>query len=326
MDKKEGKQARTLTVDDSHVGQRVDNYLISCLKGLPKSRIYKALRKGEVRINKKRIKPEYRLKIDDQIRIPPLRLGQSSYQPAPSRKMADCIEQHIIVEDSDFIILNKPAGMAVHGGSGISLGVIEALRHIRPKQKFLELVHRLDRETSGCLLIAKKSSLLKEVHTLLHNREVLKTYILLVMGKCQFNEKEIAAPLKKNILKSGERIVVVSPEGKSANTVFHCIKRFNEMTLLQATPVTGRTHQIRVHASYMGHPILGDEKYGNSEANKYLKSLGLKQLCLHSQSIAFYLASKKIPIGVCARLLEPWSGLISESERKRKISSDNTSI
>jgi 23S rRNA pseudouridine955/2504/2580 synthase len=226
--------------------------------------------------------------------------------------MAERITQSIIFEDADFIILNKPAGLAVHGGSGISLGVIEALRQLRPKQKFLELVHRLDRDTSGCLLIAKKSSLLKEVHQLLLEREVQKTYLLLVAGQCQFSDQTITAPLRKNTLKSGERLVVVDPEGKPAKTVFRCIQHFNGMTLLEAKPVTGRTHQIRVHAAYMGHPILGDEKYGSGEGNKSLRQLGIKQLCLHSLSLSFYLKSKQYSIGVCALLREPWLNLIKK--------------
>lgn len=311
MDKKQSIVVKEIRVEEANIGQRIDNFLFTRLKGIPKSRIYKALRKGEVRVNKKRAKPEYKLGLGDLIRLPPLRCSSSqSAQAMPTLKMAQRIENNIIFEDHDFLILNKPAGMAVHGGSGISLGVIEALRKLRPRQKFLELVHRLDRETSGCLLIAKNRSVLKEVHTLLIEREVQKTYLLLVAGHCEFQEKTVDVALKKNILKSGERIVVVDPEGKSATTVFRRLAHLDGMTVLEAKPITGRTHQIRVHAKYLGYPILGDEKYGNEEANKQFRKKGYTQLCLHSSELAFYLKSKKHWIGVCALILEPWGVLI----------------
>lgn len=300
-----------LVVDDDHHQQRIDNYLFTQLKGLPKSRIYKALRKGEIRVNKKRTKPDYKLQAGDTIRLPPLRIASNEdKQTTPGDRISSLIQKHIMYEDNDFIILNKPVGIAVHGGSGISFGVIEVLRALNPRNKFLELVHRLDRDTSGCLLIAKKSSLLKEVHALLTSRQVEKTYLLLVDGACDFSEKTVNVPLQKNILKSGERIVVVSEEGKPSKTIFTRIKVLGKMTLLEAKPVTGRTHQIRVHAQYLGHPILGDDKYGDEEANKRLKLLGIHQLCLHSSSISFYLSSKERNVGVCALLKEPWAKLL----------------
>lgn len=311
MEKHISNKVQVIAVDESHEGQRIDNFLFTRLKGVPKSRIYKALRKGEVRVNKKRAKPEYKLSAGDQIRLPPLRVAApTAVQGFASQKMGQKIERQIILEDHDFIIINKPAGLAVHGGSGVSLGVIEALRHARPKQKFLELVHRLDRETSGCLLIAKKSSALKEVHRLLLERQVEKRYLLLVAGHCEFEEQVVDVPLKKNILKSGERIVIPDSEGKPAKTVFRRLKYIDDMTLLEAKPITGRTHQIRVHARYLGFPIMGDGKYGADEANKKLKQKGYHQLCLHSSMLAFYLETKKYPVGVCALLLEPWAKLI----------------
>jgi len=310
MIKSQANQSQIIMVEEPGIGQRIDNYLFTRLKGVPKSRIYKGLRKGEIRVNKKRTKPEYRLCSGDQIRLPPLRVAEPTHKPMPSKKMAERLESSIIFEDSDFLIVNKPSGMAVHGGSGISLGVIETLRQIRPKQKFLELAHRLDRETSGTLLIAKKSSVLKEVHSLLVSREVQKTYLLLVAGRCNFQEKVIEAPLTKNILKSGERMVVVDPAGKPSKTIFSCIKQLNNMTLLEAKPITGRTHQIRVHAKYLGHPILGDEKYGDDTTNKKVKKLGFNQLCLHSYSLSFYLQSREQWIGICSVLTEPWGALI----------------
>lgn len=311
MIKSQASQVRIITIDDSNIGQRIDNFLFTKLKGVPKSRIYKALRKGEIRVNKKRAKPEYRLSCGDQIRLPPLRMSESPQKAAPSPKMAERIENSIIFEDHDLLILNKPAGVAVHGGSGISLGVIETLRQIRPRQKFLELVHRLDKETSGTLVIAKKSSILKEIHALLLERQVQKTYLLLVEGRCNFNEQVVQAPLTKNVLKSGERIVVVDEQnGKSAKTVFRRLKHLKNMTLLEAKPITGRTHQIRVHAKYLGHPIIGDEKYGSGHTNNEFKLQGIKQLCLHSASISFYLQSRKEVVGVCAVLREPWGKVI----------------
>jgi 23S rRNA pseudouridine955/2504/2580 synthase len=313
MEKPSSSNVQVICVDESHEGQRIDNFLFTRLKGVPKSRIYKAIRKGEVRVNKKRVKPEYKLSIGDQIRLPPLRVAAPAVVKGfASQRMGQKIEQRIIFEDPDFIIINKPAGMAVHGGSGISLGVIEALRQARSKQKFLELVHRLDRETSGCLLIAKKSSALKEVHKLLLERSVEKRYLLLVAGHCDFQEQVVDVALKKNVLKSGERIVLPDSEGKSAKTIFRRIKYINDMTLLEAKPITGRTHQIRVHARYLGFPILGDDKYGDDAANKKFKARGYHQLCLHSSSLAFYLEAKKQGVGVCALLLEPWAKLVRE--------------
>lgn len=307
MDKNNRPKIQLLTVDTDQNGQRIDNFLFSRLKGLPKSRLYKALRKGEIRVNKKRAKPDYRLQPGDIIRIPPLRLAQRNTEdlPIPGTKLNSLVTQHIIYEDNDFIVLNKPSGLAVHGGSGISFGVIEILRALNPKHKFLELVHRLDKDTSGCLLIAKKSSLLKEVHALLTERQVTKTYLLLVSGRCDFDQKTVNLALKKNILKSGERIVVASMEGKPAKTIFKKIRHIGDTTLLEAKPITGRTHQIRVHAASLGHPILGDEKYSHDEALKKARALGIRQLCLHSAAIEFYLASKDKQMGICA-VPEAW--------------------
>lgn len=279
-----------LTVSADQLDQRLDNYLLSRLKGLPKSRLYRIIRKGEVRVNKKRVGPDYRLKIDDVIRIPPLRLSPPHAEISLNEKLVALFEKSIIFEDKNFLAINKPAGIAVHGGSGIQLGVIEALRTLRPKQKFLELVHRLDRDTSGCLLLAKKSSVLKELHALLRTgAHIKKTYLALVVGQWPPALKKIDAPLYKNQLQSGERIVKVHAEGKNCLTQFNPIQAFTDATLIQAIPITGRTHQIRVHTQYAKHPIVGDEKYGDKLANKKMRSLGCKRLFLHASELKFYL-------------------------------------
>lgn len=281
-----------LTVAADQVGQRLDNYLLSRLKGLPKSRLYRIIRKGEVRVNKKRVKPDYRLEINDVIRIPPLRLSAPNTKISPSEKLTALFEKSIIFEDKNFLAINKPSGIAVHGGSGIQLGVIETLRALRPQQKFLELVHRLDRDTSGCLLIAKKSSILKELHELLRaGGGIKKTYLALVLGHWPLSLKKIDVPLYKNQLQSGERIVRVHESGKNCLTEFHPIQSFVNTTLIEAIPITGRTHQIRVHAQYAKHPIIGDEKYGDKLANKQMRELGCKRLFLHASELEFYLPS-----------------------------------
>jgi 23S rRNA pseudouridine955/2504/2580 synthase len=280
-----------LTVTIDHVGQRLDNYLLSKLKGLPRSRLYRIIRKGEVRINKKRTKPDDRLREGDIIRIPPLRLAATIEKKFPTKKLAALLEKAIIFEDKNFLAINKPANIAVHGGSGIVLGIIEILRALRPKQKYLELVHRLDRDTSGCLLIAKKSSILKELHELFRRGTIKKTYLALVAEHWPPSLKKVDAPLCKNQLQSGERIVQVHKEGKACLTQFRPIQYFSDATLVEAIPITGRTHQIRVHACYVKHPVIGDEKYGDKIANKKMRSLGCKRLFLHASQLTFTLSS-----------------------------------
>ncbi len=272
-------------IDAEYAGQRVDNYLITRLKGVPKSHIYRILRKGEVRANGGRIKPHYRLKMGDKIRIPPIRVSESATPQAINSRLARRLEDAILYEDEDLIVLNKPSGLAVHGGSGVNLGVIEMLRVMRPAQTHLELVHRLDRDTSGCLLVAKKRSRLRQLHDLLRNNELEKTYIALVSGHWPKRKQQVNAPLLKNELKSGERVSRVSAEGKAALTTFKVLATFAETTLMEAKPVTGRTHQIRVHAQYAGHPIIGDTRYGDESVNKMMKSRGIKRLFLHASQI-----------------------------------------
>lgn len=291
-----------LTITNDHSGQRLDNFLMSRLKGLPKSRLYRSIRKGELRINKKRVKPDYRLQEGDIIRIPPLRLSPPIKKNFPSEQLITLIEKAVIFEDKNLLALNKPSGIAVHGGSGIQLGVIEALRQLRPQLKFLELVHRLDRDTSGCLLLAKKSSVLKELHELLRSGNMEKTYLALVTGHWPKSIYKVDAPLCKNQLQSGERIVRVQAEGKASLTEFSILQCFAESTLVAAKPITGRTHQIRVHAQYAKHPIIGDEKYGNKEANKKMRSLGCKRLFLHANQLKFNLPTTQQTITLNAEL------------------------
>lgn len=280
-----------VTVGENHENQRIDNFLMREIKGLPKSHLYRIVRKGEVRVNKKRIKPDYKVQVGDEIRIPPLRLGPSPKVTSPNENLQKILESRILYEDKSLLIINKPAGIAVHGGSGISLGLIEALRFMRPKETALELVHRLDRETSGCLLLAKKPGVLKELHEMLRTGGVEKCYLALVKGYWPKNLHIVDESLKKFQLQSGERMVNVDASGKSSVTEFRVLQRFADTTLVEAKPLTGRTHQIRVHALHVGHPVIGDEKYGDKEFNKQYRQLGCKRLFLHSSKVSFTLPS-----------------------------------
>lgn len=283
---------RYLTVTADAQGQRIDNYLLKQLKGLPKSIVYRILRKGEVRVNKGRVKPDYRVQPGDEIRIPPLRLASASEMILPSNKVLQILATAIIFEDDKLIVLNKPSGLPVHGGSGVSYGVIEALRALRPHLEGLELVHRLDKETSGCLLLAKKRSVLKELHEMLRDGGMQKVYLALVKGRWPAKVKAIEAPLLKNQLLSGERMVKVNPEqGKAAKTLFKPLEYYAKATLVEASPITGRTHQIRVHALHAGYPLAGDNKYGNEEFNQWLHTQGGKRLFLHAAKLSFKLPS-----------------------------------
>lgn len=270
-------------------GQRLDNYLIRVLKGVPKSHIYRIIRSGEVRVNKKRAKPHERLSAGDLVRIPPIQTSETK-EVMVSRQLEKYLNDQILYEDEGFLVLNKPAGLAVHGGSGLSLGVIEALRSMRPEGTYLELVHRLDKETSGCLLVAKKRSVLRAIQALLVARQVTKVYWALLQEEWLHRAfYPVDLPLQKNILHSGERIVCVHKEGKPAYTDFRLLENFKGFCLVEAQPKTGRTHQIRVHAAAIQHPILGDEKY-----NKKANSLQLPvRLYLHARAIRFTLNGVK---------------------------------
>ena len=267
--------------------QRVDNYLMRLLKGVPKSHIYRILRSGEVRVNSGRVAPEHRLKIGDRLRVPPIRLPEPGAPAVSGGATAPPLAKHIIHEDDALLVLNKPAGTAVHGGSGVSRGVIEQLRLERPSARFLELVHRLDRETSGLLVIAKKRSALTDLHAQLREGRAQKFYLALVKGRWARGKQKVSAPLHKYVLASGERRVRVDDEGQAAQTIFKPQKVFADSSLLEAELKTGRTHQIRVHLAHLGCPIAGDDKYGDFETNKALAKRGLKRMFLHACRMTF---------------------------------------
>lgn len=278
-------QVRMITVAYEYEGQRLDNYLMRELKGAPKSLVYRILRSGEVRVNSGRAKPDYRVKMGDVLRIPPIRLAEAT-AVAPASVSIEWLKGQILFEDKSLLVLNKPSGLASHGGSGLSFGAIEAMRALKPKDS-LELVHRLDRDTSGLLLISKKRSLLSVLQTAMRDGEVTKRYQALMLGSPVKDRFEVNLPLLKNELAGGERIVKVSDEGKAARTFFTVLERFDGAFLVQAELGTGRTHQIRVHAQASGHPLAGDPKYGETDFNQRMKSLGLKRLFLHAVSVAW---------------------------------------
>lgn len=278
-------------ISNEEEGQRLDNYLIRILKGVPKSHIYRIIRGGEVRVNKKRAKVSSRLEAGDMVRIPPIRTSEAKevfVGDAMAKRLKDCI----IFEDDHFLVINKPAGIAVHGGSGVSLGVIEALRKTRPDLAYIELIHRLDRDTSGCLLLAKKRSTLRAMHALLEARQVQKTYWALLTHRWEGKKQVVVrAALEKNILKSGERVVTVKEEGKASETSFKLLENYQEACWVEASPKTGRTHQIRVHSAHLGHVIVGDEKYGALADG--VEGIDNRRLYLHARAIQFELNGTK---------------------------------
>jgi len=279
---------RLLEVTADEAGQRIDNFLARHLKGVPKTYIYRILRRGEVRVNSGRIQAKYKLCAGDRVRIPPVRVTANNATVVRPGVGMD-LEERILYENDVCLVLNKPAGIAVHGGSGLSYGVIEALRAARPGDAYLELAHRLDRETSGCLVIAKRRSFLRAFHEQLRQGEVSKHYLALTAGRWQGGKRSVDAPLRKNQLRGGERMVTVDREGKQAVTVFRPVTRFAEATLVDVELKTGRTHQIRVHAAHMGHPLAGDTKYGDAAFNRQMRNHGLTRLMLHAHLLEFRL-------------------------------------
>ena len=298
---------KTLTVDDDSAGQRLDNFLLRHLKGVPKTHVYRIIRSGEVRVNKGRASAEQRVQPGDVVRVPPVRLPERVTHPeqAPAAS-APAREFPVLMEDDSFIAVNKPAGVAVHGGSGVSFGVIEQLRQARPQTAWLELVHRLDRETSGILLVAKKRSALTHLQDQFRERETGKTYLALVQGEWPAKLKVIDQPLHKYLLPDGERRVKVThkddPDGMRSITLVKVAQRLQGSTLLEVTIKTGRTHQIRVHLASQGHPIAGDDKYGDFEWNKALQKQGLKRMFLHAWRLQFKHPASGEPVALQAPL------------------------
>ncbi len=280
----------TATLDDA--GQRIDNFLLARFKGMPKSHIYRLLRKGELRINKKRVSAFYRIQVGDLIRLPPVYLPEKASAVPPSKITAAWLIKRILYEDENLIILNKPSGMSVHLGSTVRIGVIEALRHIYPKLPQLELAHRLDAETSGCLILAKKKRILREIHGLLREGQVSKIYWALTKGVWKKSDYRVDLPLHKDYHDGGKHVVCVHAEGKTALSVFHPLQEFvPHASLMKVILHTGRTHQIRVHAQAVGHPIAGDDRYGDTEFNKWARQFEVRRLFLHARSVEFTLPS-----------------------------------
>jgi 23S rRNA pseudouridine955/2504/2580 synthase len=275
-------------VTEDEAGQRLDNYLHKRLGGLPRSRVFRIIRKGEVRVNGKRASPETRVALADKVRVPPVHVAPPEPKTArPSSALNERIARSIIHEDERLMVIDKPAGVAVHGGSGVSFGVIETLRALRPEET-LELVHRLDRDTSGCLLIAKRGSTLRSLHALLREDGFEKRYLVLVKGPWDLGEKRIDVPLRTDTRVGGERTVKVAEGGKPSVSRFRPVQFFGRIaTLLEVMLETGRTHQIRVHAAHAGHPVAGDEKYGDPAFNESMRALGLKRMFLHAHSVSF---------------------------------------
>ena len=277
-----------IQIDEDNHGQRVDNFLLTLLKGAPKSLIYRIIRKGEVRLNKGRVKADSRLSAGDTLRVPPVRLPEQGEVPDVSPALAELLSASILHEDEGLLAVNKPHGLAVHGGSGVSLGMIEALRKLRPQHSFLELVHRLDRDTSGVILVAKKRSVLTALQQMLVNKQgIRKQYLALVHGRWDGSVSDVKLPLQRTERQSGERIVVVSEDGKCAHTRTRLISGGPKYSLIAAEPVTGRTHQIRVHCLSQGHVIAGDQKYSDKVLSEMDKSQGIQRLCLHAWQLNF---------------------------------------
>jgi 23S rRNA pseudouridine955/2504/2580 synthase len=288
-------QVAHVEITEDNCDQRLDNFLITRLKGVPKSHIYRIVR--------------------NIVRIPPVRVAERSEESYIPQGLQAALQQGILFEDEGFLIVNKPAGFAVHGGSGVSSGIIEGLRLLRPEAHFLELVHRLDKDTSGCLLIAKKRSALRKLQELFRESQIKKTYQAMLSGQWLRKKLIVTAPLLKNISKGGERIVVISQSGKAAETLFTRLQLFRNATLVEAAPKTGRTHQIRVHAASLGHPIVGDERYGIDEVNKTFKNKGYKRMFLHAHTLKFQHPVTGILMTISAPLPAQLENLLKHEEQ-----------
>lgn len=304
-----------LTVPESAAEQRLDNFLLARLKGAPKSLIYRIIRKGEVRINGKRSKPESRLEEGDVVRVPPLRLSEQGDKAVPGEQLQQHLRAAILLEDPQLLVLNKPAGLSVHAGTGMKLGVIESLRSMFPDVGGLELVHRLDKGTSGCLLLAKTGKARKYLTQAFREQEVHKVYHLLVAGSWPAKVTRVDLALQRQAERSGERFVETDPDGKAASTEFRILKKFRQATLMEARPATGRTHQIRVHATATGHPLLGDDKYHTSVSEQMTRDLGIKRLCLHAAELEFRHPVDDRVVRVSAPYDEAFSRILKQLEQ-----------
>lgn len=282
-----------LIVDEQGDGQRVDNFVRRHCPDVPKTRLYRAMRKGEIRVNKGRVRPDQRLEAGDEVRLPPLEMAKKGPPSVAPRGWQERLAASVVHDDDDLLVLNKPSGLAVHGGSGLNFGLIETLRAMYPQETSLELVHRLDRETSGLIMVAKRASALKEMHALLRaSGGVDKRYLALAAGRWPRSLRRIEAPLLRTERAGGERVVRVAKGGKMSSTEFSIRTAYKGATLIEARPVTGRTHQIRVHALHAGHPLIGDQKYVNDESHELTQRLGLRRLFLHAHELRFTLAGR----------------------------------
>jgi 23S rRNA pseudouridine955/2504/2580 synthase len=303
--KSDTRSVQVMEIEAGREGQRIDNFLLSVLKGVPRSHIYRLLRTGQVRVNKGRIKPTYRLNTGDQVRLPPVNYAEAQPVRVDGSRRSE-IEAAVIYEDGEVMVLDKPAGMAVHGGSGLRFGLIELLKELRPACPEISLVHRLDRFTSGCLLIAKDRRLLPALQEQFRRDQVEKHYLALVKGRWQGGPRTVTLSLHKGRLQSGERMVQVDDEeGREAESRFTPVEVYPEASLMQVALKTGRMHQIRVHAAGIGHPIAGDEKYGDPEFNRRMRDHGLKRIFLHAQSLTFHHPRSGQPMSLSAPLPEP---------------------
>ena len=299
------QKVKNIKIDLESKGMRLDNYLISLLKGIPKSKIYSIIRKGEVRLNSKRIKPRHKIQEGDIVRIPPLKIIENE-TVKPSSNIVEIIKEKIIFEDKSILVINKPVGIASHGGSGISLGLIEIVRQIIPSYENVQLVHRLDKDTSGCIVLTKKKSVLREMHNELRNHSVEKKYVAITKGHWQQNSIDVNLNLLKLKNKSGEQKVKVSDEGKESITKFKVIKQNKNFSQINCTLLTGKTHQIRVHCQHLEHPIMGDRKYGDKDFNKLAKKIGITRMMLHASSINF----KRMKFSIDSQIPEEFLSII----------------
>jgi 23S rRNA pseudouridine955/2504/2580 synthase len=319
---------RHVEVTEDQAGVRLDNFLTKLLAGVPRSRVFRIVRRGEVRVNGKRASPESRLQAGDKVRVPPINLPSPDAPPPVARvprTLVESVSDAIITENDRLIVINKPAGIAVHGGSGVSFGIIEALRAARPEET-LELVHRLDRDTSGCLLVARKPAALRVLHAMMREGEMEKGYLALVKGQWDLGKKRIDVPLNTELRVGGERTVRVQAGGKTAVSTFKPVQFFrNRASVVEVDLDTGRTHQIRVHAAHVGHPVAGDDKYGDKDFNAHMREEGLTRMFLHSHRISFdwpnggdFSASAPLPADLAAVLDALGESTSARSERRRR--------